>query len=398
MSSTNNNPLYSIGSKNKKPSEPSRSPTPLVDKFFLVALLGGSFGLLFLGFKVWMMRSGYAPIDNSYLRLRELHVLVLFYIFFGISINGFIIQAAPRLLQITKPFSLALSILILLSPIAGVALEIISGRTLLSQLLLAAPPFLTSSLLVMRQGRRCLRPHSLFVIFSLLSMSAGAFFEISQQQLALPLFWASIGGALLGTSPVFIVNLLGGKPLSSELFYSLFFTFIVSVFLLVFIETFELGATLSLIVTFIFCYATRLFSQGNGTKFLTYAFRFGFFWCVIGWIILVLNPSRTDNTIHILAIGWAMSILFALSLHITSFIAGKGPINCRFALSALVLWQIAPITRGILPQTPALLVLTTLCASVLLFTVWLTYILTFNWYILNKRYDKPHHKICTSST
>jgi hypothetical protein len=343
---------------------------PLLGKFILISLIGGAAFGVSQGILLWLSRNGYLGVVKNYFFLRQLHAQSQIHIFFSTAICGFIIQAAPKLFTLPKILSHRIALCLAFCSIIGVSLKLLSGATsTFANIPLAIMPFCTGLLLVVRQKTKILRPHSVFVLTSLMSFVVLAFANYNTSYQILSLLWCSVGMAILGTSPLFAVNLLGGKSLSTPSFYLLY---VISLCggIGMYVGIIRESAMLLEVMILMFCIKIRIFSLYKGTSLLRFAFKLSFGWVLIAWILLIINPWRIDQAIHLVSLGWGVSILYALSLHITSVLSFNSPINTRMAVFFLFIWQFIPFTRGILFYHVQS-IYTIILVSISLFAFWL---------------------------
>jgi hypothetical protein len=79
---------------------------------------------------------------------------------------------------------------------------------------------------------------------------------------------------------------------------------------------------------------------------INFTFGVAFLWSFIANLMLLQGPSAGDAAFHVLAIGWALTLVIGTSCNIISFMALKPVLPPSVLLLLLVVWQIAPIERG----------------------------------------------------
>lgn len=317
----------------------------VLDKFLLLSIgLGGAlaFGL---GMTLWLIRAGIvAPIVDYQFSIL-LHRIIGLNIFFGLAITGFILQSAPRLFGISMTASWAIVVAIALGPLVSFVCLIVGAPLWIFKVFAVVGPLLTAFVLVLRQKKRALKPHSLFVLLSLFGFFLSAIFLEASPQVLLALVWLGVGAALLGTSHLFVVNLLGGRHVPDVLLYFLLAaTALIAV--LLWSGFIQLAAILGMFSLLGYATALDLFSVEGGTALLRFGFKSGIGWAVLAFGFLYVRPWQLDGALHMLVLGWAIPILFVLSLHITSVLAGLNQKAGRLSLYLLVAWQIVPIVRS----------------------------------------------------
>lgn len=334
------------GSRLKVLGEAPRA-TPVLDKFILVSLVGGLVGGLWLGIRLWVVRYGIALSSADYLWYRQLHAHIQVSLFFGSAINGFVIQSAPRLLGISEQFSRRVVLIVAASPVAGIVLAAIGSPPIIVSIMLGVGPGLSAAILIFRQGKRALRPNSLFVLTSLGGLVASGLADIGDPLRGLSLWWFAVGFALLGTAQLFMVNLLGGRAIGQRVMY-VFYVCAVAGGALLYSGSIRPGA--ALLAGVVCAYWTMLRIPLRAERFLMMrrGFAAGFAWAGLSFLMLAVYPGRIDQTVHLLALGWGVSLLFPLSLHITAVVGGRDPKPSRIAALLFGLWQLVPLSRGIL--------------------------------------------------
>lgn len=321
------------------------SDGPVVHLFFTVALISSLIGIGFLGIRSWLSIAGVVPIASSFPQERLAHVLIQFFLFFGISICGFIIQSAPKVFNLPEKISFPITVWVLMAPVVGIIAYFLELGVQWPLLLVASSPLLTAICLVLRQKIRVFQPHSLIVVISLIALSFGPFLPLSEANFALPFFLLTVGGAVLGTSHIFIVNLLGGQPIGRNLQYAIFFLYLAGIALM-FMQRVQSGALLGMVSFLLYIWLTGLFTKAKGPIFLRLGFLLGFIWALIAFGQLIIAEGSVDSALHVFSTGWGMTILFALSLHITGFIGGLGNIKGGSYVFALLALQTMPFARG----------------------------------------------------
>ena len=79
---------------------------------------------------------------------------------------------------------------------------------------------------------------------------------------------------------------------------------------------------------------------------LIFTFGIAFIWSFIANVWLLEGVELSDHVLHILALGWALTLVIGTSTNIISFMSVKPVLDPRALLALLVVWQIVPIERG----------------------------------------------------
>lgn len=372
---------------------------PIADKFFVAGSIFGLVGTVVVGITLWLMRDGAIGISLNYAVLREIHVKVQLFLLFGLFILGFLLQVSPRVLGCNPQTRGVIPLLAGILPFFALALGHGEFLKEISKYILAAPFLLTlGTLYLHRRSDAKMGPEWLFVTLSLAAFTVAAFMKNSYPPTGLLSFMAGIGSVLVGFSPAFIANLLGGKRLSTSDAVILFALLIFALSALYFGTVYDnasffrtwAGAGALLLMFLVF--RAKLYSVGGGLfeSPLIFAFRLGFFWAISGFLLaLVIGPVYTDYLLHILATGWALPILFVVSLQIMAFLSGEPHLPKRAVLIPLIIWQVVPILRCVAPllglgSQPAWVIV---ISAILMFGVWITLLVLYEKKILIRQFQ-----------
>lgn len=334
---------------------------PIADKFFLLASILGSFGTLYYGLTIWLARSGVTEMNLDYSPLRDTHSFIQIFYIFGVIISGFLIQAGPRLFSLQVPSSKALTSLVFLSYLVSAILFISDPSNYLSRILLSLSALVTlSSVLKQLSKSMSAKIQGLFFSYSLLSLAIGPWMTIQNPLTALWVFWNIVVITIFGASQLFIGNLLGGRRLRSYENIILLILCLITSAMLVMGEhlSVDLVSYAGVIMGISLCYffiCTRCYSVLR-THFLHpigLSVIFGFAWSLSGAIRIIIDPFSSDQTLHLLALGWGFPIIFAVTIHITGFFSGKTSIPIFYQTFLLIIWQIVPFSRGFEPFSHA---------------------------------------------
>jgi len=355
MVETQDNPvLVKISSAKTRPSVWWRGP--LADKFFLVGLLAGIYGITYLGVHLLLIRDGQMDPGGSYPTQRHMHAVIQIFLFFGSFIVGFILQALPKLLE--RPGTISPGNLLLLLPLClGVMLAPFSSVGLLSAAFLCLT-FLVVLGNVLRlmvdAPLKVWLGKGIFLVAALVSWCLAPFMDLGNPLNSLLILWVSILGVVFSSSKHFIAVVLGGRT-ESALFdpLSLLFFLCAACGLATYSwGAYETGwiifAYSALLTLVFFVVGTGLigsfFRAKPGAIYLALAF--GFSWAVVGAVTALAGPHRADSVLHIWATGWASTLVLAVAPRMTGVLSGQEVISSRLLIAVLLIWQIVPLGRG----------------------------------------------------
>ncbi|WKZ57397.1 MAG: hypothetical protein QY326_01650 [Bdellovibrionota bacterium] len=343
---------------------------PVVDKFFLLGAIISFLGLGYLGSHLWLMRTGYMTPSTHLNELRLLHAELQLFVFFGLFIVGFCLQAGPRLLNVSAPLSLLGVILAAALPIVAVTIRLFDPASSLPPFLYAAS-FLIALTAIVQLSLNASRipPFIPLLSFGLVACAVSCFLPITRPEVALLVLWAGVGSAVLGVWQVFIANLLGGKRLGVRATFLCALTHLatlISLGLLYLTEDRLWGVCAGAFGSFTLClyfFATRGWRAVVGSRrpALQLATVAAFLWALSAWALLASSLIIVDEAFHVLATGFASSLVIALSLHIVGHLGGGEALSTGWSVFAISLWQLVPLMRGYsrlfhLPQVSASIV------------------------------------------
>lgn len=356
---------------------------PVADKFFLAGALATLVGAAWLGAHLWLMLNGEMAVSASFAELRRIHIHFQLYLFFGLAILGFLMQAAPRFLQVpVRPSARALWLIP--ATVFGALISALAPDQRFSQCALALP-FLFALVAVIQLLRVApvapRREFGSWMLFSLLGFVVGAFLVGEGADRWLIAFWLAVAPMVLGVGQQFIRAFVTGMAIEGRLAFTLKALFLVTGGLM--LSAYSLGidplwraagvAATVLLLT----YALRLTLwrvrcwQSRGV--LCWAFACAYVWAGIGALLLcVFGAGALDAVLHAWALGWVCPLLFSISAQIMENLAGKFLIERRWQLRLLVLWQLVPIGRSGLAvvMLPAWMSHVVASVSALVFLVW----------------------------
>ena len=130
------------------------------------------------------------------------------------------------------------------------------------------------------------------------------------------------------------------------------------------------AGSLMLTVLSIYGINSNLFTSKGGSNLVKYGLKLGFFWGLLGSFLLILSPTLLDASMHLITLGWGVTILFALSIHITSVIGSFKPKHDWLNLLLLVVWQFIVLSRTLLAPVPIVIQIT-VALMAFFWTYWL---------------------------
>lgn len=323
---------------------------PIADKFFALGAIFAVVGTLMFGLYLWLVLNSILPLEGSYTALRRAHAIIQVYLFFGLFILGFISQAGSKMLGAKLDFAA--------KPLIFLPLYIIGSLGMMFSMHWAA--LLVSAIFAGYASRiayvcirGCERPiQAALSTLGLSVLAAAPFLSVENQYSALLVAWGGFGSLIFAASAQFIAAFLNGKPLQGRLGLLFVFLHAANVLLLMLGPALDskYTALLALLELAVYLYATtftRWFSSA-GTNALSLAFVFGYIWSIVAWgIVLLGNYTAPDLTMHILVIGWAAPLIFAVSTQVVAFMTGRDTLlPKRLWWSLLLLWQVVPLGRG----------------------------------------------------
>jgi hypothetical protein len=345
-----------IGSKVGSTRKP-RLILTVVDKFFFVGIFAGITGSAWLGARLWLMLSGRLAMSPGYQLLRNTHAMIQIYLFLGLFILGFSFHAVPRIMGGGLATPKWAPVFIAL-PIVGVLVDYLMPSSGIGIALIVLS-FFIPSLFVLRLCRTSsahnARVFGLPIACGLSVMAFGTLADPSNALTGLFIMWFGIGPIIFGTSQQFISGFLKGQKLSPRMslihigLYVLSgaFAFLATSNQATSIYFFRAFAVTNIVITLLHYFMTGCY-RGLLKPTLPINFTFGvaFLWSFIANLMLLQGPSAGDAAFHVLAIGWALTLVIGTSCNIISFMALKPVLPPSVLLLLLVVWQIAPIERG----------------------------------------------------
>lgn len=323
---------------------------PVADKFFALGTLFGTIGTVGYGLYLWLVLNNILPLVGSYPELKRAHVIIQLYLFFGLFVLGFVSQAGSKMLRLPLNFGKTPFLLLPLYLIGAVAM--LSGQTW-GRFLVSAPYAVYACYIFLVSLRNSLHStRTVLTILGLFILAASPFLDYENPNSALLIMWGGFGSLIFSASLQFICAFLGAVPLTGKAGVLFVALHLASITILV-LSPYEQAETiaffaLSALAVYLYSTAFSKWARAFYPSPLGLAFVSGFLWAALAWAILVYGSfASADLSVHILAVGWAAPIIFAVSFQVVGFITGKDYLLHPKAWWALLLiWQIVPLGRG----------------------------------------------------
>ncbi len=364
------------------------SSGPVADKFFAIGTLFGTIGTLGYGLYLWLVLNNILPLVGAYSELKRAHVIIQLFLFFGLFVLGFISQAGGKMLGASLNLG-KVPLLILPLYLVG-AIAMLNGQSW-GAFLISAPFSLYASYICFVSFRDSLySPKVALTVLGLGVLGASPFFQLENPHSALLIMWGGFGSLIFSASVQFISAFLRGRALAGREGILFLLLHSASVALLAIVPTTqpELIAISALSALFVYLHATGFatWSMSAYPLPLGLAFVSGFLWVAVAWAVLLYGSFATaDLSVHILAVGWAAPLIFAVSFQVVGFLTGKEsllPRNIWWTL--LLIWQLVPLGRGAfhLIALPAWFSLIVTAASTIVMLSWTISICSAEWTML----------------
>lgn len=360
---------------------PQKAGGAAIETFFAFGALAAVAGVG-LGAYLWLVLNGEAALTPAYLTLRRAHVYVQLFLFFGAFVLGFLLQAAPRLLQVPRrPVRHSPALLLLL--LAGTASAVTDPAAVWPRSLLAAPPALLAwqvAPLVIAARPELRERFGAWIASALIASAAAAFLEIERPVDGLCYFWLATVPASLGTEQQFLAAFCGGRYPNRRQALLLFAGYLAVAGALLYGRhggagpSFRLAGGLAGLQLAAYAAWTGMANafKRSGSSPLALALSLGTVWALVGAALLAAGgDAYADLALHAWAIGWMFPLILAISAQVlrsagAGFALGDGAVWCL-----ILLWQIVPLGRAGLHLTAAGgLPLTVAAVSVLVVVTW----------------------------
>ena len=306
---------------------------PIADKFFLLGVLSGVLGGALLGVTIWLSKLGLYQLSN-YAALRELHIVIQTYLYFGLPVLGFVLQTAPRVLQLKVQTTVAAYLLIPLL-FLGLTFRLLMPTAAIGGVI-SALPFILCALFVagaaLRSKIAFRYQYASWLVFSLVSFSVFSFISLVNITKALLFFWFTLTPVSFMTGQQFIVSFLGGRRLDGKENFLLQVAFLVAALLLLWSDVSSYpflwrlsGLAVCLTLSWYTLRSGLWISALRNLKSpLGFSFFASYIWAFVGGVLLVLKGMvAADGIFHLWALGWMSTLLMAISCQIITAMSGR---------------------------------------------------------------------------
>ena len=332
----------------------------IADKFFLLGAFLGFFGTTYLGVHLLLMQIGIIQNNKDYEYYKIIHILLQNYFFFGFFILGFFIQAHHKIFEIEnlKPQKALLNIPI---SILGFIFILISTNSTFARFLIVVP-FLYSLILLFKITKVCDLKKKITLclpsLIGLLTFIILIFSNLTSTILSLLLLWSGSIAFIFVAGQQFVSGVLGCSKLSfrSGIIFNFFYLSSIIVLILFSTQTISnnlywrifIVLSLSTILSFFFGCKIYKINFAANKDVLKIAFPICLLWAIIGLIFSFDGVYKADKLIHILATGWLLPLIIFVSSRVFNHFSNKNIFSDKILIIFLFLWQIVPITRGLL--------------------------------------------------
>ncbi|MDD2941701.1 MAG: NnrS family protein [bacterium] len=338
----------------------------IADKFFTVGALSCVIGIGYHGVHLWLMLKGKLPPYQHYMALRESHAYLQLFMFFGLFILGFVFQAAGKIIggtQSASPRVLFLPLVI----VASLTIFFIPGLNNLSRGLLTLP-FLVAFIHVLAVVRSAPKPNwraTVLMLLGLVGFNVAPWTSFFLPFPALVSLNLSVTMVVFGAGEQFVVNFAGGKRLQgtagTAIVGLLSGVFTIGLLFILFPKL-QTNSTLTTcwlslltLATLSYTWHTELFALPMKLSLfrdtpVRIAIVTGYIWLLTGTTLgVIYGAIVSDGLLHIIALGWGATIVFAVSGQIVTSMSGTKYFKPERTKLALLLWQPVIIDRGLLP-------------------------------------------------
>lgn len=376
--------VVSIRKRVEKKEEGRPASAFMADKIFVVGMVIGFVSMAIIGAVLWLGLNGQVSLPSRYFIWRAAHATLQIHFFVGLFILGFLMQAAPKLLLVSVPLSPATKFLfpvLILSFLAYMGMMESVGMILASLVYLGAALSLVP--LVKKAAKEDVERVGIPCIVGTVSLGIGSWFDLSSPIMALALFWWGVVSVILGVAPQFIAGVLGGSKLElreSRIVSALFVLTGLTILNLTVIDSSLLWVAFSAlsVATFAaYLYFTKIFRavlQGEVFKPFAVGFLISWVWAFVGALLAAEGAGAADATLHAWGIGFATTMIIAVSSRVIGYVTMVEVIPERLFLSVLAVWQLVPIGRSLrhIFSLPPFFSWLVVGSTVLVLGAWLT--------------------------
>lgn len=338
-------------------SSMKRTRIPVFHRFWGAAILAALFIGFPLGSWVWTVLHGIVDNASFYGELREIHLSVQVFLFFGLFVAGFALQSGAHVLGGSPPKSeqviwiyplILLGVLLRCIPTANIHL---AGNVLIT----AGNVWLLFVMLRTALGgdkTRLIPIASLFVIgFSVLA--AAPWLDISDAPIAFFVLWSGVFLIVLAAGQQLIANVLNAKRfgrMGGAIFVLNAIASVAALGLTVFTEVnlSQVSGILMALTVISYIYFLGVIPAMIKTGFtsLVIAFACNFLWALVIAFSLALADPAWDAIVHILALGGITTMVIAVGARVLGFFSGKAALSEGSLTFLIIAWQLVPLFRG----------------------------------------------------
>ena len=338
-------------------SSMKRTRIPVFHRFWGAAILAALFIGFPLGSWIWIVLNGIADNARFYVELRNIHLTVQVFVFFGLFVAGFALQSGAHVLGGSPPKSeqvIWIYPLILL----GVVLRCISSDDVQiagNVLITAGNLWLLFVMLRTALGgdkTRLVPIASLFAI-GFIVLAAAPWLDISDASQAFFVLWSGIFLIVLAAGQQLIVNVLSAKrfgPTGGVIFVFTAIASVAALGLTVFADynlSQEAGILMTLtVISYIYFLGIIPALIKTGFTSLVIAFVCNFLWALVIAFSLALADPAWDAILHILALGSITTMIIAVAARVLGFFSGKVALSEGSLTFLIIAWQLVPLFRG----------------------------------------------------
>ena len=352
---------------------------PVVDRYFAFGAISSLVGSIYLGFYLWLIRSGFIGVTPNYPALSQSHFNIQLILYFGFFILGFVLQAVPKMLGLSyQParqalLSIPLALLGIGSEIAGLGDYFFRGALFLAYAL----PCQALLRLIAKSSPERQQMLGPWVAISLLSFSIAPLFNPTSPAGHLVAILCAVCSLTLAAGRQFIAGFLGGAKVSLKANYLQLVFYLLTLITATLATVFEMElwsySGLSLLATIVvYINSTKLLQIQREMLLnnpLAVAFSAGVFWAVLASLnLFIYGAAALDVATHMIALGWVVPLILAISAQMLRAITGQFILSATAMRNILFFWQAVPICRTVVfyQSSSGMVMLTGLVASVVI--------------------------------
>ncbi len=338
-------------------SSMKRTRIPVFHRFWGAAILAALFIGFPLGSWVWTVLNGIVDNAGFYGELRDIHMTVQVFVFFGLFVAGFALQSGAHVLGGSPPKSeqviwiyplILLGVLLRCIPSANIHL---AGNAIIT----AGNLWLLFVMVRTALGgdkTRLIPIASLFVI-GFIVLAAAPWLDIGDASQAFFVLWSGVFLIVLAAGQQLIANVLKAKRFSQAggaIFILNAIASVAALGLTVFagMGLSQITGVLMALTVISYIYFLGIIPALIKTGFtsLVIAFVCNFLWALVIAFALIFADPAWDAIVHIMALGGITTMIIAVGARVLGFFSGKVALS-EGSLTWLILgWQLVPLFRG----------------------------------------------------